>query len=194
MLAEFGTRLAPEVEVKVVDSTADCRYLVLPLRPAGTEGWPEAKLASAGRPRCDDRRGAGACPTGMSPRGGSSGRWLWYFLAALGAFVLAALLSQLLPGTLQSERDYQRLVFLVALLALVGGGGLARFARQPGPALRRSVLQLAIWIGTRTLSLCVRHQTFLPSGSIPRLPINCTLFLKSFMTVIFNVKLVFVKI
>ena len=46
VLAEFGTRLSPEVEVKVVDSTADCRYLVLPLRPAGTEGWPEERLAA----------------------------------------------------------------------------------------------------------------------------------------------------
>jgi nitrile hydratase len=46
VLAEFGTNLPPEVELKVVDSTADCRYLVLPLRPAGTEGWPEERLAA----------------------------------------------------------------------------------------------------------------------------------------------------
>jgi Nitrile hydratase, alpha chain len=30
--------------LRVVDSTADCRYLVLPLRPSGTEGWDEARL------------------------------------------------------------------------------------------------------------------------------------------------------
>jgi nitrile hydratase subunit alpha len=35
-----------EVEVRVHDSTADLRYLVLPLRPAGTEGWPEERLAA----------------------------------------------------------------------------------------------------------------------------------------------------
>ena len=45
VLAEFGTELAPEVEVRVHDSTADMRYLVLPLRPAGTEGMSEAELA-----------------------------------------------------------------------------------------------------------------------------------------------------
>ena len=46
VLAEFGTRLPPHTEVKVVDSTADCRYLVLPVRPAGTEGWSEDRLAA----------------------------------------------------------------------------------------------------------------------------------------------------
>jgi nitrile hydratase len=33
------------VELRVVDSTADYRWMVLPLRPAGTEGWDEARLA-----------------------------------------------------------------------------------------------------------------------------------------------------
>lgn len=46
VLAEFGTRLPDDVEVRVVDSTADCRYLVLPMRPAGTDGWNEAQLAA----------------------------------------------------------------------------------------------------------------------------------------------------
>jgi nitrile hydratase alpha subunit len=46
VLAEFGTKLQRDVEVRVVDSTADMRYLVLPMRPAGTEGWSEEKLAS----------------------------------------------------------------------------------------------------------------------------------------------------
>jgi Nitrile hydratase, alpha chain len=32
--------------VSVVDSTADYRWMVLPMRPAGTEGWPEDRLAS----------------------------------------------------------------------------------------------------------------------------------------------------
>ncbi len=45
VLAEFGTRLPEDVEVRVVDSTADCRYLVLPLRPSGTQSWDEARLA-----------------------------------------------------------------------------------------------------------------------------------------------------
>jgi nitrile hydratase alpha subunit len=45
VLREFGTQLADSVEVRVVDSTADCRFLVLPQRPAGTDGWSEAQLA-----------------------------------------------------------------------------------------------------------------------------------------------------
>ncbi|MCH7889148.1 MAG: nitrile hydratase subunit alpha, partial [Proteobacteria bacterium] len=45
ILAEFGTEIAPEVDVRVHDSTAELRYLVLPLRPAGTEGMSEAELA-----------------------------------------------------------------------------------------------------------------------------------------------------
>lgn len=45
VLAEFGTMLPADTELRVVDSTADCRYVVLPSRPAGTEGWDEARLA-----------------------------------------------------------------------------------------------------------------------------------------------------
>jgi nitrile hydratase alpha subunit len=45
VLAEFGTALPAGVAVRVHDSTADMRYLVLPLRPAGTEGLSEAELA-----------------------------------------------------------------------------------------------------------------------------------------------------
>ncbi len=45
VLAEFGTTLPDDVEVRVHDSTADLRYMVLPARPAGTEGWDEDALA-----------------------------------------------------------------------------------------------------------------------------------------------------
>ena len=45
VLEEFGLRLGSEVAIRVHDSTADMRYLVLPMRPAGTEGWDEARLA-----------------------------------------------------------------------------------------------------------------------------------------------------
>jgi nitrile hydratase len=45
VLAEFGTVLAEGVSVHVHDSTADMRYLVMPMRPAGTEGWSEEQLA-----------------------------------------------------------------------------------------------------------------------------------------------------
>ena len=46
VLAEFGLALGEETEVRVHDSTADCRYVVLPERPRGTEGWSEAELAA----------------------------------------------------------------------------------------------------------------------------------------------------
>ncbi|CAJ1353142.1 unnamed protein product [Effrenium voratum] len=44
VLKEFGTDLPEEVKVVVHDSTADCRYMILPRRPTGTEGWSEEKL------------------------------------------------------------------------------------------------------------------------------------------------------
>jgi nitrile hydratase len=46
VLAEFGTRVPDDWQVRVHDSTADMRYLVLPRRPEGTEGWDEAQLAA----------------------------------------------------------------------------------------------------------------------------------------------------
>ena len=45
VLREFGTEIDPAREVRVHDSTADMRYLVLPMQPDGTEGWPEEMLA-----------------------------------------------------------------------------------------------------------------------------------------------------
>ena len=45
VLKEFGLALGEEVEVRVWDSTAEIRYMVLPERPAGTEGMSEAQLA-----------------------------------------------------------------------------------------------------------------------------------------------------
>ncbi|MFV0297765.1 MAG: nitrile hydratase subunit alpha, partial [Hyphomicrobiaceae bacterium] len=45
VLAEFGTDLPDNVEVRVVDSTADCRFLVLPRRPENTDGWSADQLA-----------------------------------------------------------------------------------------------------------------------------------------------------
>ena len=46
VLAEFGLEIPEQVAIRVHDSTADMRYLVLPMRPAGTEGWSEERLAS----------------------------------------------------------------------------------------------------------------------------------------------------
>ncbi len=44
VLAEFGVTLPDDVQVRVHDSTADMRYLVVPQRPAGTEGWDASRL------------------------------------------------------------------------------------------------------------------------------------------------------
>ena len=46
VLADFGVTLPAATEIRVWDSTAETRFMVLPLRPAGTEGWGEQKLAS----------------------------------------------------------------------------------------------------------------------------------------------------
>ena len=46
VLREFGLELPDDVRVEVHDSTADLRYMVLPLRPPGTAGWSEAQLAA----------------------------------------------------------------------------------------------------------------------------------------------------
>lgn len=46
VLAEWGTALPPGTAIRVVDSTADYRWMVLPERPAGTEGWSAARLAA----------------------------------------------------------------------------------------------------------------------------------------------------
>ena len=46
VLADFGVALPADTEIRVWDSTAETRYLVVPMRPAGTEGWSEAQLAA----------------------------------------------------------------------------------------------------------------------------------------------------
>lgn len=46
VLKEMGLDLPPSIDIRVWDTTADTRYMVLPVRPAGTDGWSEEKLAS----------------------------------------------------------------------------------------------------------------------------------------------------
>jgi nitrile hydratase len=46
VLADFGITLPKETEIRVWDSTAETRFLVLPMRPEGTEGWSEERLAA----------------------------------------------------------------------------------------------------------------------------------------------------
>jgi nitrile hydratase subunit alpha len=46
VLEEFGLKIPEHVTIRVHDSTADMRYLVLPMQPAGTQGWKEERLAT----------------------------------------------------------------------------------------------------------------------------------------------------
>jgi nitrile hydratase subunit alpha len=46
VLAEFGLTLPAKTQIRVWDSTAETRFLVLPMRPGGTEGWSEEQLAA----------------------------------------------------------------------------------------------------------------------------------------------------
>jgi len=46
VLADFGVTLPATTEIRIWDSTAETRFIVLPMRPAGTEGWSEERLAT----------------------------------------------------------------------------------------------------------------------------------------------------
>jgi nitrile hydratase len=46
VLADFGLTLPSETQIRVWDSTAETRFLVLPICPAGAEGWSEERLAA----------------------------------------------------------------------------------------------------------------------------------------------------
>ncbi|MBS0546721.1 MAG: nitrile hydratase subunit alpha [Proteobacteria bacterium] len=46
VLSDFGVTLPKDTEIRVWDSTAETRFLVLPMRPPGTEGWSEEQLAA----------------------------------------------------------------------------------------------------------------------------------------------------
>jgi len=46
VLAEFGVELSDDIDVRVHDSTAELRYMILPQRPAGTDNWSEGQLAA----------------------------------------------------------------------------------------------------------------------------------------------------
>ena len=52
VLQEFGLELESDVEIKVWDISAETGYMVIPARPAGTEGWSEAELASIVTKKC----------------------------------------------------------------------------------------------------------------------------------------------
>ena len=67
VLAEFGVILPPATEIRVWDSTAETRFLVLPLRPAATEGWSEERLATLVTRDAMIGTGLAKVPDGIAP-------------------------------------------------------------------------------------------------------------------------------
>jgi nitrile hydratase len=66
VLRDFGVELSADTEVRVWDSTAEMRYLVLPMRPLGTEGWSEEQLASIVTRNCMIGTGLPQLPGGTA--------------------------------------------------------------------------------------------------------------------------------
>lgn len=67
VLRDFGVELPADTEIRVWDSTAEMRYLVLPLRPPGTEGWSEERLAAIVTRDCMIGTGLPRLPEGKAP-------------------------------------------------------------------------------------------------------------------------------
>ena len=70
VLQEFGLELDNDVEIRVWDSNAELRYMVLPERPSGYRGHERGAIGRACHPRCHDRGGQGADAIGCKGRGG----------------------------------------------------------------------------------------------------------------------------
>lgn len=69
VLADFGVALPAGKEIRVWDSTSEIRYLVLPERPAGTEGWGEERLAALVTRDSMIGTGLARAPEGLPPGG-----------------------------------------------------------------------------------------------------------------------------
>jgi nitrile hydratase len=67
VLRDFGVELPADTEIRVWDSTAEMRYLVLPMRPPGTEGWSEERLATIVTRDCMIGTGLPRLPEGKAP-------------------------------------------------------------------------------------------------------------------------------
>lgn len=67
VLADFGVTLPANTRIRVWDSTAETRFLVVPFRPAGTEGWPEDRLALLVTRDCMIGTGMPRRPEELSP-------------------------------------------------------------------------------------------------------------------------------
>jgi nitrile hydratase len=74
VLREFGTEVGEDVEIRVWDSTSEVRYLVIPERPGGTDGWSEAQLADLVTRNSMIGVEKARCPAGEQSSDGASGR------------------------------------------------------------------------------------------------------------------------
>jgi nitrile hydratase subunit alpha len=66
VLRDFGVEIPVDTEIRVWDSTAELRYLVLPMRPLGTDGWSEERLTSIVTRDCMLGTGLPALPDAAS--------------------------------------------------------------------------------------------------------------------------------
>jgi nitrile hydratase len=73
VLRDFGVTLPQTTEIRVWDSTAETRYLVVPMRPAGTDGWSEEKLASLVTRDAMIGTGLARAPDGATGAAGTAG-------------------------------------------------------------------------------------------------------------------------
>src|ERR1700678_623981 len=69
VLADFGVTLPADTEIRVWDSTAETRYIVVPMRPAGTDGWSEERLAALVTRDSMIGTGLAAAANGVAQRG-----------------------------------------------------------------------------------------------------------------------------
>jgi nitrile hydratase len=69
VLADFGVTLPAETEIRVWDSTAETRYIVVPMRPVGTDGWSEERLAALVTRDSMIGTGLAAAPNGAAQTG-----------------------------------------------------------------------------------------------------------------------------
>jgi nitrile hydratase len=70
VLQDFGLALAPDTEIRVWDSTAETRFIVVPMRPAGTQDWSEERLAALVTRDC-------MVGTGLPKAPGEDPQWLY---------------------------------------------------------------------------------------------------------------------
>ena len=144
VLAEFGTVLPPEVELRVVDSTADCRYLVLPLRPRRQRIPRRGRARSTGDPQLHDRRRP-RHNARLIMASGPGAPWRRFLLAGLivAGFDPSALLAVRGPPVEQSGYAASSIWAASWCCCSPASSGASR--RTPLSSLGKTLGQLAFW-------------------------------------------------